>query len=181
MIGRIEPTRSTAWRTIMTRKLCPLVLVFVGLLSAPAGSAEIADVIYHGGDILTVDDKNPKVGAVAIRGGLIVAVGTTADVFKLKGDSTQPIDLNGKTLAPGFIDAHGHLMGVGLQRSVSNLLPPPEGTVSSIAQLQAMLKQWAASDSARRIDGGKLVVGFGYDESQLTERRAPTRQELDAV
>src|SRR5262249_44504498 len=99
--------------------------LFFGLLPARAGDP--ADVIYHGGDVVTIDDKNPTAEAVAVGGGKIAAVGKKDDVFRHKGDATRVIDLNGKTLLPGFIDAHGHLMGVGLQRSVANLFPPPDG------------------------------------------------------
>jgi predicted amidohydrolase YtcJ len=157
--------------------------VFAGFFFSglPARAADPADVIYHGGDIVTIEDKNPTAEAVAVKGGKIVAVGNKGDVFKIKGDATRVIDLDGKTLAPGFIDAHGHLMGVGLQRSVANLLPPPDGKGDSIAGLQALLKEWAAGDAAKRIGGGKLIVGLGYDDGQLKERRHPTRQELDAV
>src|SRR5262249_48931622 len=147
----------------------------------PAWAAEPADVIYHGGDIVTIDDRNPTAEAVAVTGGKIVAVGKKDDVFKLRGDASKVIDLSVKTLLPGFIDAHGHLMGVGLQRSIAGLLPPPDGTGDGIAGLQALLKEWAASAAARRIVGGKLILGIGYDDTQLKERRHPTRQELDAV
>jgi len=66
-----------------------------------------ADSIYRGGDIVTVDDKQPTAQAVAVRNGLIVAVGDEATVLKLRGPKTRLIDLGGHTLVPGFIDAHG--------------------------------------------------------------------------
>ena len=62
-----------------------------------------------------------------MRGGRIVAVGTAADVMRLRGPKTRVIDLGGKTLVPGFIDGHGHISMVGFQAVSANLLPPPDG------------------------------------------------------
>jgi predicted amidohydrolase YtcJ len=88
--------------------------VFAGLFFTvlPARAADPADVISHGGDIVTIDDQNPTAQAAAVEGGKLVAVGKKAAVFKLKGDATTVIGLNGKALVPGFIDAHGHLFAL---------------------------------------------------------------------
>src|SRR5262249_49388657 len=80
------------------------------LFAASARSQGPAEAIYHGGDIVTVDVKNPSAEALAVKGGKIVAVGKKADVLKLKGDSTKVIDLGGKTLVPGFLDGHSHFI-----------------------------------------------------------------------
>ena len=137
-----------------------------------------ADAIYHGGEIITIDDKNPTAKAVAIKGGKIMAVGTKVDVLNLKGDKTKLIDLGGKTLLPGFVDGHGHCLYVGVQAASANLLAPPDHTVKDIADLQAELKKWAAGDTAKKF---RLILGFGYDDAQLKEKRHPTRHELDEV
>jgi predicted amidohydrolase YtcJ len=112
--------------------------------SKPPAQAQInaAEIIYTGGDIVTINDRQPSAEALAVKGGKILAVGKKDDVFKLKDDATKVIDLGGKTLVPGFLDAHGHFMSVGIQRSVANLLPPPDGKGDSIAGLQALLKEW---------------------------------------
>jgi predicted amidohydrolase YtcJ len=100
---------------------------------APAFASN-ADAIYFGGPIVTDDDRNPSAEAVAVKAGKIVAVGARAVVEKAqKGPKTRMIDLGGATMIPGFIDAHGHMWGVGVQAVVANLLPPPDGGVSSIA------------------------------------------------
>src|SRR5262245_42670678 len=144
----------------MPRTVLPVAAILAGLFFSllPARAGGPADVIYHGGDIVTIDDTNPTAQAVAVEGGKIVAVGKKDDVLQLKGDATRVIDLKGKTLLPGFIDAHSHLMVVGLQRSVANLLPPPDGKGDSVASLQRLLREWAASDAARRIGGGKVIL-----------------------
>jgi len=145
-----------------------------------AVSAQTADAIYHGGSILTINDAQPSAEAVAIKDGRIIAVGSKDEILKTKGDGTRLIDLNGKTMLPGFVDAHGHVMGGGLQALSANMLAPPDGKVKDIASLQQVLRDWAAANEeiVKKID---LIVGFGYDNAQLAELRHPTREDLDTV
>jgi predicted amidohydrolase YtcJ len=142
--------------------------------------ADTADTIYHGGPIITINDAQPKAEAVAVKDGKILAVGTKDEVLKSKGDSTKLVDLGGKTMIPGFVDAHGHVFGGGIQALSANLLAPPDGEVRDIASLQQTLRDWIAANQAA-VDKIQLVVGFGYDNSQLAEVRHPTREDLDAV
>jgi predicted amidohydrolase YtcJ len=137
-----------------------------------------AEAIYHGGDVVTIDDKNPTAEAVAIKGGKIIAVGKKAEVLKLKGENTKLIDLSGKALLPGFVDGHGHCFGTGLQAVSANLLAPPDHTIKDIPDIVAELKKHAAGDVAKKYG---LILGFGYDDAQLKEQRHPTRHELDEV
>jgi len=89
------------------------------------------------------------------------------------------VDLQGRTLVPGFIDSHGHVSGVGLQALSANLLPAPDGEGNSIPALQDIMRRFRA---AATVPGGyKVLIGFGYDDSQLAEKRHPTRTELDAI
>jgi hypothetical protein len=139
-----------------------------------------ADAIYYGGPIVTVDDKRPGAEAVAIKAGRIVAVGSRIDVEKAhKGRRTKMIDIGGRTMVPGFVDAHGHMWGTGVQAMAANLLPPPDGPVRSIGELQEQLRWWMASSNIARDFG--VAIGFGYDDSQLAEQRHPTAEDLDAV
>ncbi|MFN2328735.1 MAG: amidohydrolase [Chromatocurvus sp.] len=154
-------------------------LLFLASL-ALATSAVATDHYYYNGTIITMDDDRPLAEAVAVREGRILAVGDTADVLASAGNDARGIDLEGRTLLPGFVDSHGHAYGIGLQASTANLLPPPDGMGADIATLQTQLKDWMAGDSAV-MQGIGWVVGFGYDDSQLAEQRHPTRQELDAV
>lgn len=154
------------------------LLFLLAQLATPVYATDPPDAIYHGGDIVTIDDKNPRAEAVAIRGGKILAVGKKDEVLKLKANSTKLIDLGGKAMLPGFVDGHGHCMYVGVQAASANLLAPPDHTVKNIADLQAELKTWAAGDTAKQF---KLILGFGYDDAQLKEQRHPTRHELDEV
>ncbi len=149
-------------------------------LIAPASAQPAADSIWSGGPILTMNDKAMRAEAVAVAGGKILAVGSRREVMKLKGPATQLVDLKGRTLVPGFVDAHGHIVVGGLQALSANLLAPPDGQVQDIASLQQTLRDWAQKNAAA-VEKTKLIIGFGYDNAQLKELRHPTKEELDAV
>ena len=160
--------------TLLTTALGALTLV-----SGPVFS-QTADTHYHGGPIITIDDAAPRAEAVAVKDGKILAVGTKEAVLKTKGADTNLVDLGGKTMLPGFVDAHGHVFGGGIQALSANLLAPPDGEVRDIASLQQTLRDWIAANKAA-VDKVQLIVGFGYDNSQLAELRHPSRDDLDAV
>jgi predicted amidohydrolase YtcJ len=161
-------------------KLSPIVAAVCSVFSLGPVVAETADTIYHGGPILTVNDLQPRAEAVAVKGGKILAVGIKDDVLKTKGDATRLVDLGGKTMIPGLVDAHGHVMGGGIQALSANLLAPPDGEVRDIPGLLQTLRDWIAANQAA-VDKIQLVVGFGYDNSQLAELRHPNRDDLDTV
>ncbi|MFV0477540.1 MAG: amidohydrolase [Parahaliea sp.] len=136
-----------------------------------------ADRIYRGGTVLTMDDATAGATAVAINGNRIVAVGSEEDIEAFIGKDTKVQILNGKTLIPGFIDAHSHLLFHGLTRSrFIDLNSPPVGVVNSIEDIFALLKERAAQTPA-----GDWVLGFGYDDTLLRQMRHPSRQELDEI
>ncbi|WNS43953.1 amidohydrolase [Paenibacillus sp. MMS20-IR301] len=131
--------------------------------------------IYINGIVLTFDQEGTTAEAIAVRGERIAAVGSTAELLELAGPETAVIDLQGKTVLPGFYEAHGHfpLSGI-LEVQSAALWSPPRGTITSIAGLLAALKEKAAA-----IPAGGWVTGFGYDPSKLAEKRHPSRYELD--
>lgn len=157
-----------------------IALVGLGAPVAFAQQAQRADTIWFGGPILTMNDKAMRAEAVAVANGKIIAVGKRANVMQLRGPKTQLVDLKGQALVPGFVDAHGHIVVGGLQALSANLLAPPDGLVRDIASLQQTLRDWAQKNAAA-IEKIKVIVGFGYDNSQLKEQRHPTKEELDAV
>lgn len=161
---------------MQVQALCALALLVFPIVSA--ARSDSADVIFRGGDIVTVNELQPHAEAVAVKQGRIVAVGYEDEVMQLKGASTQVIDLGGNTLVPGFIDAHGHIFTTGVQALVANLLAAPDGEVNNIASLQRSLRDWQQGDVSAKLG---WVIGFGYDDAQLKEQRHPTRDELDAV
>jgi predicted amidohydrolase YtcJ len=166
----------------ISRPLChwTLALSLFSLVASSAFAQEVADTLYLGGTIITVNDEAPRAEAVAVKNGMILAVGTADDLARYRGGETAVFDLNGQTLLPGFVDSHGHVIIGGLQALSANLLAPPDGDVTDIPSLQDTLKTWISSNKSA-VEKARLIVGFGYDESQLAEKRAPTRTDLDAV
>jgi predicted amidohydrolase YtcJ len=162
--------------------LCAPAIALLALSAIPASQAAqpVADSIYSGGSVVTVNEFQPEVRAVAVRDGKIVAVGYRDEVMKLKSAKTRMVDLAGKTMLPGFVDPHGHVFNTGIQAVSANLLPRPDGGVNSISELQATLKTWVENNA--KITGKyKWIIGFGYDDAQLKEQRHPTREDLDQV
>ena len=157
-----------------------MLMSSVALLALPAYAEDYADNIWTGGPILTMNDVAMRAEAIAERAGRIVAVGSLDDVMKHKGPNTKVNDLADRTLLPGFVDAHGHVFMVGIQALSANLLPPPDGSVDSIASLQDTLRAYL-KEHADRVSKAGFLLGFGYDDAQLAEIRHPTRDDLDAV
>ena len=132
--------------------------------------------MFINGDVLTMDANNTIAEAIAVRHDRIEAVGSTAEIMALVNDSTEVVDLRGRTLMPGFIDAHGHFPGSGMSVVNADLTSPPVGDKRTMAELLAALKT-----RAEAVPEGDWVVGFGYDDTLLAEQRHPTRAELDAI
>lgn len=130
-----------------------------------------ADIIFYNGDLHTVDRGNPRAKAVAIKDGKFVAVGSDAEAMAFRGDATQVVDLQGRTVVPGLNDSHLHLIRGGLNY---NLELRWEG-VPSLADALRMLKAQADRTPAPQ---WVRVVG-GWNEFQFAERRMPTLDELN--
>lgn len=160
--------RSTAW------------IAVIAMWASMSEAQEVADTIYTGGPILTVNDAQPSAEAVAVKDGRVLAVGDLSDLLARQGDATKVFDLDGRTMLPGFVDSHGHVVMGGLQALSANLLAPPDGDVTDIPSLQQTLREWAEKN-ADTVEKVKLIIGFGYDNAQLAELRHPTREDLDAV
>ncbi|MEX3071485.1 amidohydrolase [Vibrio alginolyticus] len=162
-------------------RILPLALALSSISCtsvATSPTKPFADTIYVGGDIVTVNDSAPSAEALAIKNGRILAVGKESELMALRDDNTKIVDLDGRTMIPGFIDGHGHVFNTGVQALSANLLAAPDGNVDSIASLQEELRSWIAKPENSKHG---IILGFGYDDSQLKEQRHPTRQELDEV
>ena len=171
-----------SWRSKASKAIALLGIATVALtLKMPFSfAADQADRIWSGGPVLTMNDDAMRAEAVAEKGGRILGVGTEAEVMKLRGPDTQMIDLAGRTMVPGFVDAHGHMFLGGMQALSANMLPPPDGEVSDIAKLQQTLRDWV-EENQDTVKSANLILGFGYDNAQLKEQRHPTRDDLDEV
>jgi predicted amidohydrolase YtcJ len=141
---------------------------------------DIADEIWFGGPILTMNEAGDSVDAVAVKNGIILAVGSSEDMTDHKDENTEMIDLDGKTMLPGFVDAHGHVFMIGVQALSANIQAAPDGEVNDVATMQRVLSQWA-SDYPERVGQFGMLLGFGYDDAQLAELRHPNRDEMDAI
>lgn len=134
--------------------------------------------IWHGGPIITMDgDKPASVEAVVERDGKIVFVGTEKRARKAAGRGAADHDLKGRTMLPGFFDAHSHF-AMAMQVGTGVNLAEPSQPVTDIASLSALLR---AEVAARRIAPGGWLVVWNYNEGQLAEKRHITRTELDAA
>ena len=174
------------------RSSAPACIALLGVLLTAAGcdsarsppavtppAATVADVIYVGGDIVTINDSQPSVEALAVRDGRILALGTRADIEKAnKGQATRVVDLAGKTLLPGFLDGHSHFFNSLLVAGQANLYPPPAGPGSDVPAIVAALKAFAAE---RRIPKGQMIVAYGYDDSVMPKGRTLNRDDLDGA
>lgn len=143
-----------------------------GLLEARDASSQI----YSGGEIITMDPSRPRAESLLVKEGRIRALGSRAAMLGLAEEGSIEVDLRGRTLLPGFIDAHGHLgMVISLQRFV-NLASPPVGEVRAFEDLVAQLTKAKAG-----VPEGEWILGFGYDDALLAEARHPTKADLDRV
>lgn len=155
-------------------------LFVLGLCVSGCGQQQkpgAADTVYSGGVVITMNDQQPLAEAVAVSDGKIIFVGSDEEVKAYLHPGTEQVDLQGRSLLPGFIDAHGHVSTVGLQAMSANLLPVPDGQVNSVVVLQQVLTEFISQSDLPAKTG--LVMGFGYDDSQLQELRHPTKTELD--
>lgn len=158
------------------RRIAVLVMAAVTLLMGGGLANAREGQVYHGGPIVTMAGDEPEtVEAVAVRGGTIVAIGSRAEVERKAGRRPQRIDLKGRTLLPGFIDAHGHVSMVGRYAMMADLSGPPVGKVTTIAALQDALRAHVLAHP----EG--VISGRGYDDAVLKGGRHPTRHDLDAV
>lgn len=132
--------------------------------------------LYYNGDIIPMNTIKPSmVEAVVEQGGRIVYVGNLAKAKDQFADIEQ-VDLEGKTLLPGFIDPHSHFGMVSNTMGQVDLNSPPVGGISNIEQMLAALVAYKKNNN---IADGEWIYGWGYDESQLTDKRHPTKMELD--
>lgn len=149
-------------------------LVVLGCCAASAWADDGADTILFGGRIITVDPADRVAEALAIRDRRILAVGTRAEIERLAGPGTTRIDLGGRTATPGLIDAHAHFSTGGLLRLTHLDLSYPQ--VQSVADIVRLAGERAAATAP-----GAWVLGRGWDEGKLSERRLPRAADIDAA
>jgi len=147
---------------------------FLGSLAAFALfplEQEKPELILYNANILTMNGTEPRAQAVAIAGGRFLAVGSNSDVLNLAGPGARKLDLTGKTIVPGFIDAHSHPADAGRLH-----LRMVDCDLRSIREILAALRERAA-----KTPPGDWVLGFKYDDTKTEEGRPLTIADLDAV
>jgi hypothetical protein len=142
---------------------------FARSLSAPS----FADWILINGKVVTLDDSSAVKEAVAVKEGVIVAVGTDGEMRRWNGPQTREINLGGRTVIPGLIDSHIHATVAGLNWD-------SELHWQSLRTLAAGLQQIAAA-AKEKPAGTWIVVAGGWMPTQFAERRLPSRAELDGA
>lgn len=143
-------------------------LFFLALTTA----AQAEPLLLTNGHIYTGVEAQPRVEAVLVAKGRITFAGTEKQARAKAPEDARTIDLRGRTLLPGLVDAHAHLVGIGFRELDFNL----EGT-GSVAELQAKLKDRAAQTAS----AGGWIVGRGWIETKWSPPQFPTRADLDAV
>jgi len=155
-----------------------LFLAFLALLSCKQGEKkEFADMVIRGGSIYTMDEKNPQVEAVAVKDGRILFVGSEEEARSYISQETTVVDLQGKTMTPGFIESHGHMMGLGY--SELNLDLTKIRNYDDMVQLVA--------EAIEEAEPGQWILGRGWHQSKWDSVPVPivkgfqTHEKLSAV
>src|SRR5436305_13302742 len=149
---------------------------FLGRLAAFAAAPSLTidrsepELILHNANVVTIDDRMPRAQAVAIADGKFLAVGTNEQVLSLGTARTKKMDVGGKTIIPGFIDAHSHPAIAGRMH-----LRQVDCDLRSIGAIQSAIRERAAKSAP-----GEWVLGFKYDDTKTSDGRPLTTEELDA-
>lgn len=157
------------------------IAAWVGLALAFALTAQAAprppqdappDAIWLNGNIYTMDAARPRAEALAVAGGRIVAVGSNDEIRKLAGTSAKANDLNGATVLPGLIDAHGHVAGLGLFGLGRLDLSDAKSFDDVVA---------AIAEKAKTAKPGEWILGGRWDHESWPDRKLPTHEKLSAA
>ncbi|MCE7056584.1 amidohydrolase [Algoriphagus sp. AGSA1] len=130
------------------------------LISCSSEKGEPADLIFTNGIIYTVNDTQPKAQAVAVKNGMILAVGTAEEIEIHKTENTEVIDLQGKTMTPGIIESHAHLMGIGYNKLELDLM-----YVKSYEELVEKVEEAIA-----KAKPGEWITGRGWHQDKWIEK-----------
>lgn len=157
------------------KKLLALLisLTFALGLATPMAFAEeknVADILYINGNIYTVDDNNPTASSMAIKGDRFIAVGSYDDMKNHIGSNTEIIDLKGKTVIPGLVEAHLHYPGIGESMlQIDAFWKPKQEILDSVAEAYsaAEAEEW--------------ITGRGWNQEVWNPAAFPTKEDLDAI
>ena len=158
----------------MMRSIAALLALAAALVAGPAAQPQPADTILSNGKIVTVDDRFTIASAVALRGDRIVAVGTGREIGAMAGPQTRRIDLGGRTVIPGLIDNHMHLLRAGTTWRYEVRWDGVESRQQAVEMLRARVKAVPKGDWIYTLGGWAM--------EQFADDRTPfTRAELDRI
>jgi hypothetical protein len=147
------------------------VLVLAGAALPLAAQQPPADLIVTNARIYTVDESRPVVEAFAVRGGRVAFVGNARGALSLRGPQTRVLDLGGRTVIPGMVDAHGHVSGLGTALAIVDL--------TGASSYDEIIARVAAK--ARTVAPGVWVTGRGWDQNRWADTRFPSHVKLTAA
>ena len=155
-----------------------IFLTFLSFLSCRQGEKkEVADMVISGGSIYTMDEKNPQVEAVAVKDGRILFAGSEEEARAYISQETTLIDLQGKTMTPGFIESHGHMMGLGYSQLNLDL--------TKIRNYDEMVQ--LVAEAVEKTEPGLWILGRGWHQSKWDTVPVPlvkgfqTHEKLSAI
>jgi hypothetical protein len=138
---------------------------------------KLQQTLYHGGDIITMAGEEPNyVEALVQREGKIIFTGSKADAMARFEGKADLVDLEGKTMLPGFMDAHSHYINSLLVANQCQLYAPPSGPGKDIESIIATLKTFVKE---RNIQKGDMIMGYGYDDTVMPNGNLLNRDILD--
>lgn len=129
--------------------------------------------VYFNGEIVTVNENGDIADAILIENGLICAVGNREEIFALGGEDSEKIDMMGKTMLPGFIDSHGHIVSFAQTLTLLDM--------SACRSVKDMTELAAQRLKSQPLSQGEWLLGFGYDDTSFSDKSSPTKFELDGV
>lgn len=130
-----------------------------------------ADLILHNANVYTLDPLHPRAEMIAVANGKIIAVCDNTHLKRFRGQTTEVIDCTGRTVLPGFHDAHCHIVGLAETLITPDISP---SAVRSITDIQNKIRE-----AAENLEPGQWIVARGYNEFYLTEKRHPDKHDLD--
>lgn len=134
--------------------------ILLGILIQSCSKKESADLIITNGKIYTVDEANPIVEAVAVKDGKILALGSSSEIADYISEATQLVDLTGRTMTPGFIESHAHLMGIGYNKLELDLM-----YVQSYDELVDKV-----AEAVSKAQPGEWITGRGWHQDKWLEK-----------
>ena len=157
--------------TTMNRYLAIALTLGSLPLASQATQQAPADLIVTNARIYTVDESRPVVEAFAVRGGRIAFAGDARGALTLRGPQTRVLDLGGRTVIPGMVDAHGHVSGLGSALAIVDL--------TGASSYDEIIARVAAK--ARTVAPGVWVTGRGWDQNRWADTRFPSHEKLSAA